>query len=74
MSIHQISAYPCDVSDDDHADTTLAKQVCELQSQFVALQKHSGQKGKAKNAKLVEVSALSKVVTESQAQIIAPAK
>ncbi len=74
MSIHQISAYPCNASDDDHADVTLAKQVCELQSQVVSLQKHSGQKDKAKNAKLFEVSALRKVVTESQAQITAAAK
>ncbi len=70
LSTHQISAHPCDTQD-DQADTSLAKQVCELQAQVVALQKHSGQKDKAKITKPDEVSALRKVVTELQAQITA---
>ncbi len=70
LSTHQISAHPCDTQD-YQADTSLAKQVCELQAQVVALQKHSGQKDKAKNTKPDEVSALRKVVTELQAQITA---
>lgn len=70
LSTHQISAHPCDMQD-DQADTSLAKQVCELQAQVVALQKHSCQKDKAKNAKPDEVSALRKLVTELQAQITA---
>lgn len=70
LSTNQISAHPCDTQD-DQADTSLAKQVCELQAQVVALQKHSSQKDKTKNAKPDEVSTLRKVVTELQAQITA---
>ncbi|XP_073789775.1 uncharacterized protein [Danio rerio] len=70
LSAHQISAHQSETQD-DQTDTSLAKQVCELQAQVVALQKPSSQKEKKKNAKPDEVSELRNVVTELQAQITA---